>query len=509
MADTDTFIFKSTRDLQSKAGVDGVTTSNIGAHKKGIANIELKTLAGFAKKHGLDVKQLIKAQRGGNLKDFIDKERESEDSSSWWHLNTDADTIIKELKAKIAKRVKENRSILGPTFSKQNPSGELAEVEDRIAVIKKARQKKNKKRKEVLKDRGIFKTEILQYPNTVAARGGTRDGINATTGSGHYIIFYINASAGPQADSAALVKAEGERGKLLAKVNKNRGGKPQNTIGLFTNSSNDTAGVKFGVAGANQQRTHNELIGSDAAINSGQFANASSSLYGEFVKNSIRLGTAIALYMPNQVQATYKLNYADDEAGALSTGLAEVFRGMSGGDTSLTGGQFTRMAQGATLKALETAAPGATNALSVATGKILNNKMELAFKGIGRRTFNFTFTFTPHSREEAKIIDTIVARFKFHSHPEFLSKSKGLMMTIPDTFDMHYMYKGAENSFLNKISTCFLTAINVQYGGDRYTAHDTALNHQNISGSPPTKTILTMEFQELETITRERISEGY
>ena len=60
-----------------------------------------------------------------------------------------------------------------------------------------------------------------------------------------------------------------------------------------------------------------------------------------------------------------------------------------------------------------------------------------------------------------------------------------------------------------EISTCFLTAISVQYGGDRFTAHDTAANHRGAAGSPPTKTILTMEFQELETITRERISEGY
>ena len=245
------------------------------------------------------------------------------------------------------------------------------------------------------------------------------------------------------------------------------------------------------------------------AINRGANANASKSLYGNFITNSIRLPTAIALYMPNQVQATYNLNYADDEAGAMATGLAEVFRGMSGGRASLTGGQFTRMAQGATLKALETAAPGATNALSVQTGRILNNKMELAFKGIGRRKFNFTFTFTPHSRAEAKVIDTIVTRFKFHSHPEFIKESKGLMMTIPDTFDVHYMYQNSENSFLNKISTCFLTAISVQYGGDRFTAHDTAVNHRETAGSPPTKTILTMEFQELETITRERISEGY
>jgi hypothetical protein len=213
--------------------------------------------------------------------------------------------------------------------------------------------------------------------------------------------------------------------------------------------------------------------------------------------------------MPPQVQSTYSLNYTDEASGGFAQGMAEVFKGITDGNADVQGGQITAMALGAASKALDTLAPGAANMVAVKTGRIVNNKMELAFKGVNRREFQFVFTFTPKSREEAKIIDTIVARFKFHSHPDFIDNSKGLMLTIPDTFDIQYMYNNTENSFLNRISTCFLTNTQVQYGGDRFTAHDAAENHQGASGSPPTKTILTMTFKELETLTRKRISEGY
>ena len=32
----------------------------------------------------------------------------------------------------------------------------------------------------------------------------------------------------------------------------------------------------------------------------------------------------------------------------------------------------------------------------------------------------------------------------------------GRSMTIPNTFDIQYMYQNAENNYLNKISTCVL-----------------------------------------------------
>ena len=346
-----------------------------------------------------------------------------------------------------------------------------------------------------------FDTKILQYPSTTSTGG-----FNAAGSEGHYIVFYINASPGPQAGAVELLKARAKREFLLQTRDRDRG-EGKNEVSQRFDGAVETAQTKF-----QQSRKNRRLIdGLQPNAKPALTGDKGDSLFGQsgLITNSVRLPGAICLYMPNQVQANYQLNYADDEAGSLAMGLADVFRGLSGGEASMTGGQVTRMAQGATLKALETAAPGATNALSIQSGRILNNKMELAFKGIGRRKFNFTFTFTPHDRSEAKIIDTIIQRFKFHSHPEFIEGTKGMMMTIPDSFDIQYMYQSQENSFLNRISTCFLTSISVQYGGDRFTAHESAENFAGASGAPPTKTILTMEFSEIETITRERVAEGY
>jgi hypothetical protein len=62
------------------------------------------------------------------------------------------------------------------------------------------------------------------------------------------------------------------------------------------------------------------------------------------------------------------------------------------------------------------------------------------------------------------------------------------------------MYKGNENTHLNRISTCVLTKMDVNYGADRFVAYE--------DGVPQT-TKLNLSFTELEIITRDKIKEGY
>ena len=375
------------------------------------------------------------------------------------------------------------------------------EEEKNQAAIKKLEEIQRKRREERAKKNTNHKApDILQYPSNLNKMMEDDFGGEYQQGFGHYILFFINQSPGPQ-ESAQIIR---ENKALASKVNSK--GDTRNTItNNFTASA--VANTKLTNAASRFGQRPERISGRPALTqNSG---GAGRPLYGDFISASKRLDTAIALYMPNQVQATYTLNYADEETGMFSTALGEVFKAMTGGKAQIEGPQLNRMAMGMAFKGLEQIAPGATNIMSVQAGRILNQKMELAFKGVGRRKFNFTFTFTPKSAQEATEIDTIIARFKMHSHPEFIPGSSGMMMTIPDTFDIQYMYNDSENSFLNRISTCFLTAISVQYGGDRFTAHTPTANHQGAEGSPPTKTVLTMEFQELETITRERVVEGY
>ena len=214
--------------------------------------------------------------------------------------------------------------------------------------------------------------------------------------------------------------------------------------------------------------------------------------------------------MPPQVQTTYTLNYSDVDLGFMSQAMVGVFDAM-GGQTaketanSVTATQLQAYAKGAGLGALNMAAPGARAALQIRQGAIISNKMELSFTGVTRREFQFVFNFTPKSEEEANVIHDIVKTFKYYSHPEFIPGMKGNSMTIPDSFDIEYKSNGNTNQYLHKISTCFCHSINVQYGGDRYTAHTDISGR----GSPPTNTILTLGFKEMELITKKAIAAGY
>ena len=66
------------------------------------------------------------------------------------------------------------------------------------------------------------------------------------------------------------------------------------------------------------------------------------------------------------------------------------------------------------------------------------------------------------------------------------------------------MYKGNSNEFLHHISTCVLETMSVQYGGERYKTF-LAMS----DGAPPVETQITLNFKEMELITRERVFEGF
>ena len=46
--------------------------------------------------------------------------------------------------------------------------------------------------------------------------------------------------------------------------------------------------------------------------------------------------------------------------------------------------------------------------------------------------------------------------------------------------------------------------MDVSYGGSKYVTYD-----GNADGAPPVETEITLQFQEIELITRERVEEGF
>ena len=245
-----------------------------------------------------------------------------------------------------------------------------------------------------------------------------------------------------------------------------------------------------------------------------------------------RMAKAITLYMPPSVKVSYKSNYKDDEisarASAIGNSIGGIIDAMSGKasgidalKTAAEGG--VAVAAFAAKASADTFAPGASTLAQLSAGSILGSKMELMFTDVGRRNFSFTFNFIPKSEQEAQMVYKIVQTFKEHMLPEYLTEFKafetsiplgqGRVMKIPDTFDIMYFYRNNENPFLNKISTCYLSSMDVDYGGDKYVTYEpTILNMDGLgdqSGPPPQRTSITLSFSEIETITRERAKQGF
>jgi hypothetical protein len=226
----------------------------------------------------------------------------------------------------------------------------------------------------------------------------------------------------------------------------------------------------------------------------------------------------ISLYMPPAVSVTYDIKYADKEIGtfaALGVGVLDAFRASSGVSDTLT--NITKSLTGATgkeglinmaNKAVDTIAPGALALSQLESGTVVTPRMEMMFEGVGRRSFSYTFSFLPKSVQEARLVEDIIYHFKFHAMPKYSNPTTRREMNIPGTFDIRYMYKGNQNSFINKVSECFLTNVAVEYGADRFTAYEETTGKRG-KGSPPQKSKLTLQFTELEVLSQDHIKLGH
>ena len=86
-----------------------------------------------------------------------------------------------------------------------------------------------------------------------------------------------------------------------------------------------------------------------------------------------------------------------------------------------------------------------------------------------------------------------------------LQTQNGRYLTLPSTFDIHYMYqhsleKGHENNFYSKIATCVLSGVDVDY---------TPGGVKSFQDGSPTQITMGLSFQETELLTKDMINKGY
>ena len=152
------------------------------------------------------------------------------------------------------------------------------------------------------------------------------------------------------------------------------------------------------------------------------------------------------------------------KSGDIKAGLAAYFAGQAAGANS---GFLTR-----------------------ATGAVLNNNLELLFQGPSLRSFSFTFSLSAREQKEAEAIRQIIRFFK--QGMSIKRSSSALFLKSPNIFDIQYLHKGKEHSYINQIKTCALQNCGVNYtpAGNYATYEDGAMTQYD----------LTLTFGEIEPL---------
>jgi len=352
-----------------------------------------------------------------------------------------------------------------------------------------------------------YDTKSFQFPLDVISSPGLGN-------QGHYIMFMVNKQSNSKLSFGKEESKSSEGQQNTKKASKER--KIPDYLNELTSSGKYAK--KKNTSGHKSQVNNNVLTQVDDLSPPIKSKRSGGSTVAVQRQATVRMDTAITLYMPQMVAVSYGAQYQDEVVGDAAAAGAKIYDDLMNtdkGGLTIAKEAISKLGkdvgEGMINKGigLLSAIPGIEGAKDVffaARGYIKAPKMELFFKGIGKRKFSYTFKMVPKSSAEMQEIRKIVASFKLNMLPEFVDGDRSSRrLTVPNTFDIQYMYNGAENHYLHKISTCVLESMDIKYGGEgkyqTFTADD--------DGAPPMVTEMTLNFQEMEIITKERVAEGY
>ncbi len=137
-----------------------------------------------------------------------------------------------------------------------------------------------------------------------------------------------------------------------------------------------------------------------------------------------------------------------------------------------------------------------------ATGKIVQSNLELLFKNVNLRAFNFVWQLAPRNIDEAREVKTLVRSFKQAMAPQDGSPSgvssdvgtgaTGWFIGSPDVFQLEYKKGNSKHPFLHSFKPCALTDISVNYSA--------AGMYSTYEDGTPTHMNMTLSFKEINPI---------
>lgn len=345
-------------------------------------------------------------------------------------------------------------------------------------------------------------------------------------GNTHYVRFSINLNEESKLIRLNQVGVDGN----VDMSQQNRPFKNQNsqdaintvaTVGsAYLGSQLGAAGAKLlfkGKPGAGAASVVGTVTGAAAGAALGDSVGELVSEYLKVTNKIKRLVANITLYTPANVRANYSLSYdmpedmlvtlaQSDNYDAVKAGLAAALSPVtertaeSVKDAGAAFGRFGRIL-----------ATAASPTVSMLSRTAINKRTDVMFRHVGNRQFVFDYVFAPKSVDEAKEVADIIFMFKYFAHPEMLEGYGNFLYLYPAEFDIEYGMKigdpnvgpqqQKENKHVNKISSCVLTDISVNYAPGN--------SFQSLEKGEPIVTTVSLVFREIETLHRERIAKGY
>jgi len=334
---------------------------------------------------------------------------------------------------------------------------------------------------------GQYESKILRYPQDV----GNYD-------RGHYMVFHINEQL-----QSSYEPSGGYTGEQTTFVqNKTQYGIPTTNQNLGT-----AAGVLNSAVNAAKGSTVGKLI--DDVKNStlgrigGDMVKSASSIRG--LRTTKRVAETIALYMPDTMNFVNSQVYSDltlGTPGQLLAAGASISQSLRG--TNRPGNELVKNLSPFAANILLRQSNLGKFVSSSALGVVENPMLELLYTSPSFRSFRFDFLFYPRSIKESEEVQRILASFRYHQAPEIMQQSNGFFLVPPSEFDVKFYYNGAENNNIQKISSCVLESVDIDYAPNGWSAYEVPGEiYPDVGRSGmPVAIRLILQFKETEIMTK-------
>lgn len=209
-----------------------------------------------------------------------------------------------------------------------------------------------------------------------------------------------------------------------------------------------------------------------------------------------RIVESIAIFMPQSVQYTNQHEYTNLDLMTLSTeivgsGVSAAMKGKRGYDRKPGGGDL-----GLLPAILERGSQ-----FSALAQVPLNPLTEVLYRTTPQRQFLFDFLLAPSNRAESVALDQIYKTLRFHAAPELTTNYIMPLYKSPSEFDITFFHRGKENTAIPRINTCVLERIDMDYSPTGIYA--------TFSNGAPVIARMTLQFRELEIVTKLRVVQNF